>query len=125
MVASGTATGTSSTSLSDSGASWTTDQWKDRWVTRGGYQGYINSNTAQTVNIPSWDPYWTGVPATGAYTIAKRSLVGSSLSKSFTDGYIAAANVPAKRIFRFAVHHGAQQPIAHNAAKKLPRVKTT
>lgn len=91
----GTATATTSNTLTDGTKSWTTNQHAGRWVTLGGYQGFIASNTATQLSVAAWLPYWTGVPPTGAYQIEQRALISASLAKTFTEGYCVAANTAA------------------------------
>lgn len=60
-AATGAATGGSSTTLVDSGASWTTNQYAGYTVrnTTAGHIGFITSNTATTLNVTpvgSWSP---------------------------------------------------------------------
>ncbi len=93
---SGTSTAMTSSTLTDGTKSWATNVHAGRWVTRGSYQAYIVSNTATVLTLlGGWFPYWTGVPATGAYQIQTRSLTPASLAKAFTEGYCVAANTAA------------------------------
>lgn len=51
---SGTATATTATSLTNSGASWTTNQWAGKLVVAGTAYGVIISNTATALTIDRW-----------------------------------------------------------------------
>lgn len=42
------------TTLTDSGASWTTDQWKGHVVATGSVYGVISSNTATELTVDKW-----------------------------------------------------------------------
>ena len=85
--ASGVATGSSATSLTDSGASWTTNQWKG-WrvycpVTSVGtapVYGNIGSNTGTVLTIDQW---WTAADGTGT-------------TPASTNGYLVLANNTAR-----------------------------
>jgi hypothetical protein len=51
----GTSTGTTATSLTDSGKAWTTDQWKGKLVAVAGtVVGVIKSNTATALTVDEW-----------------------------------------------------------------------
>ena len=52
--AAGTATATSSTSLTNSGATWTTNQWQGMRVVSGGVWGNISSNTGTVLTVDRW-----------------------------------------------------------------------
>ncbi len=68
----GTATATTITTLTDSGKSWTTNQWVGYFVRRGTAIGTVSSNTATALTITAWTT-WRGAqiatPAAGAYTL--------------------------------------------------------
>ncbi len=71
----GTSTGVAATTLTDSGKSWTTDQWKGKIVASGNRYGVVRSNTGTVLTIDQWyDATSTSggagsSPATGAYVI--------------------------------------------------------
>lgn len=73
--ATGTSTATSATSLTDSGASWTTNAYTGHVVVTGGVYGVVASNTGTVLTIDKWyTPASPGgsaaaTPATGAYVI--------------------------------------------------------
>ena len=72
IVAPGFATGTSTsvnaTTMTDTGATWTVNQWKGHTVTLGGSTAIIASNTATvlTLNATGWVG---GTPSNGTYTV--------------------------------------------------------
>jgi hypothetical protein len=72
----GTSTGVTATSLTNTGASWTTDQWAGKAVFTGGVYGVVKSNTATVLTIDKWyapgDPGGAAAttPGTGVYVIA-------------------------------------------------------
>jgi hypothetical protein len=75
-VEAGTATGGSGTTLVDSTATWTVNEWADAWVTMdpggGDEQGRrIVSNTATTLTVES---AWDVTPTTEDYTISFASI---------------------------------------------------
>lgn len=83
---SGTATGVTRNTLTNTGAAWTTDQWIGWQVIMGGKVALVQSNTATvlslyTPDMPAgagiaWrtpDGEWTSTPAAGAYVITNTS----------------------------------------------------
>lgn len=52
---SGTFTGTTGTTGTDSGKSWTTNQWAGHYVASAGVIGVIQSNTATALTIDRWN----------------------------------------------------------------------
>jgi hypothetical protein len=71
---SGTATGVTSSSLTDTGKAWNTDEWAGHVVRMGGAQASVTSNTATVLTLSSagWQDEFGGVlptPTAGAYTI--------------------------------------------------------
>ena len=63
----GTATSTSSTTLTNSGATWTVNAFAGLTITAGTSVGVISSNTATVITVASWTG---GTPSgTAAYTI--------------------------------------------------------
>lgn len=75
----GTSTAVSSTSLTDSGKSWTTNAWAGRVVYSGATYGVVLSNTGTVLTIDKWyAPASPGgaaasTPATGSYVIGAAS----------------------------------------------------
>ena len=70
-IETGTATGVTATTLTDTGKVWTVNAYAGWRVTMGGYFGTVISNTATVLTIDGWQNS-TGVvatPAAGAYTI--------------------------------------------------------
>lgn len=71
----GTSTGTTATTLTDSGKSWTTNAWTSHLVATGSVYGVVVSNTATALTVDRWyTPASPGgaaasTPATGAYVI--------------------------------------------------------
>lgn len=71
----GTSTGTTATTLTQTGATWTTDQWAGHIVTTGATYGVVLSNTATVLTIDKWyapaDPGGAAAatPATGVHVI--------------------------------------------------------
>lgn len=113
---SGTATACTSSTLVDGSANWATNQWVDRWVVRGTYEGYVTGNTQTTLTVAFWMPYWPSTPPTGAYTIEKRSLTPASLSRTYTDGYIAAAKAADPTLDMRVIDTGIGETDAQDAA---------
>lgn len=70
---SGTSTATSATTLTDSGAAWTTDEWLGQILVAGTSWGIVTANTATVMTVDSWRGGTPG--ATSAYAI-RPSLVG-------------------------------------------------
>jgi hypothetical protein len=71
----GTSTGATATTLTDSGKSWTTNAWTGHMVSTGGVYGIVVSNTATVLTVDRWYvPATPGgaaasTPSTGAYVI--------------------------------------------------------
>lgn len=71
----GTSTGTTATTLTDSGKSWTTNAFAGHLVATGGVYGVVVSNTATALTIDRWyAPATPGgaagsTPSTGTYVI--------------------------------------------------------
>lgn len=70
----GTATGVSATTLTVSGATWTTNQWQGHFVVLGGLLAVVLSNTGTVLTLDQW--YTPGssdaaasTPSTGTYVI--------------------------------------------------------
>lgn len=71
----GTSTGTAATTLTDTGAAWTTNAYAGHVVATGSVYGVIASNTATALTVDKW--YTPGspggaaaaTPATGAYVV--------------------------------------------------------
>lgn len=70
-VETGTATGVTATTLTDTGKVWTVNAYAGWRVTMGGYFGTVISNTATVLTIGGWQNSTGGVatPAAGTYTI--------------------------------------------------------
>ena len=72
---SGTSTGTTATTLTDTGAAWTTNAYAGHVVVTGSVYGVVASNTATALTIDKWyTPASPGgaaaaTPATGAYVV--------------------------------------------------------
>lgn len=71
----GTSTGTTSTSLTDSGKSWTSNAWAGHIVVSGAVYGVVLSNTGTALTVDRWyAPATPGgaagsTPSTGTYVI--------------------------------------------------------
>lgn len=71
----GSSTAVGTTSLTNSGASWTTNQWAGKFVITGGTYGVIVSNTSTALTIDQWynptSPTGAAAsnPSTGSYVI--------------------------------------------------------
>lgn len=71
----GTSTGVTATTLTDSGKAWTTNAWTGHLVTTGSVYGVVVSNTATVLTVDRWyTPASPGgaaasTPSTGVYVI--------------------------------------------------------
>lgn len=71
----GTSTGTTSTSLTDSGKTWTSNAFAGHLVVSGGVYGVVLSNTSTTLTVDRWyAPATPGgaagsTPSTGSYVV--------------------------------------------------------
>lgn len=71
----GTSTGATATTLTDTGKSWTTNAWAGHMVSTGGVYGVVLSNTATVLTVDRWyTPSSPGgaaasTPSTGAYVL--------------------------------------------------------
>lgn len=63
----GTATGSTATTMTDSGAAWVVNAYTGFTVTMGGSTAVVTSNTATALTFAAWSPLG---PATGAYVIS-------------------------------------------------------
>lgn len=69
----GTATASSATTLTNSGAAWTTDQWHGQVVVAGASWGIVTGNTGTVMTVDSWRG---GTPSGTASYAVRPSLVG-------------------------------------------------
>jgi len=89
---SGTATGGSTTTLQDTGKSWSTNQWANYTVTVYGGTGaveskVITSNTSNTLTVPTW----TAPDSTSKYIINTPSgILSGSTTPTWTQGKIGS-----------------------------------
>jgi len=92
LLASGTSTGTGSTYLTDSSASWTVNAYVGKTVFTGSSLGTIIANSSTSLSITSWASYPFGTPAPGqAYYIYDGS--------STTGGLATLSYAPQTRTF--------------------------
>lgn len=93
---SNTATATSATSLTRTGASWTTDAWKGHIVVAGTVYGVVISNTGTVLTIDRWNEFATPGGAAGATPGATSAYVilGGNAPAMFT-GLTANSTAPA------------------------------
>jgi hypothetical protein len=85
----GTSTGTSTTSLTDTTASWTVNAYTGFIVTSGTSFATVTSNTATVLSLSSWT---NGTPASGSsYSITTAPAGTSDLTAAFGHQLIAGA----------------------------------
>jgi len=91
VVASGTATASTVLTMTDPMASLVPNAHIGHWCLMGANKGLVIANTATEVTVLVWVTSGLTPPTPGAYTIVRRTMIGSSLSKAFVDGYCPAA----------------------------------
>lgn len=98
----GTSTGVTGTTLTDSGKAWTTNAWTGHIVVSGGVYGVVLSNTATALTIDRWSAPATpggaagSTPSTGTYVILPggapawfMAITANNTSPSATDTTLA------------------------------------